>query len=77
MRTPKPSARLADRLQSDHDSKYWPIYSLGPGQSKVFTVQYTAPSVPVGHTISDVRQIDLGSPCEGRGYLIVEGTAVP
>lgn len=52
-------------------------YSLGAGQSQVFTVRYTAPSVAPGHTVSDARQIDLGAPCEGLGYLTVQGTAMP
>lgn len=52
-------------------------YSLGAGQAQVFTIRYTASTVAPGHTISDARQIDLGSPCEGLGYLTVQGTAIP
>jgi hypothetical protein len=52
-------------------------YSLGAGRSQVFTIRYTAPTVAPGHTINDARQIDLGSPCDGLGYLTVQGTAIP
>lgn len=52
-------------------------YSLGARQTQAFTIRYTAPSVAPGHTISDVRQLDLGSPCEEIGNLTVQGTAIP
>jgi carbon monoxide dehydrogenase subunit G len=52
-------------------------YSLGAAQSQSFTMRFTAPTVPAGHTVSYARQIDLGSPCEGLGYLTVQGVAIP
>ena len=52
-------------------------YSLGAGQSQTFTVRFTAPVVAAGHTDSYARQIDIGSPCAGLGYLTVQGIAIP
>jgi hypothetical protein len=71
------SIRFIDSVPAPFSIVGTTTYSLGAGQSQVITVRYTAPSVAPGHTVSDARQIDLGSPCEGLGYLTVQGTAIP
>jgi len=52
-------------------------YALGSGQGQSFTVRYTAPSVPIGHTVSDARMIGLGTGCAALGPLTVQATAEP
>jgi hypothetical protein len=52
-------------------------YAIAAGQSQSFTLRYIAPSVPVGHTYSDVRMIDVGTGCPGLGPVSIGATAIP
>jgi len=52
-------------------------YAIAAGQSQSFTLRYTAPSVPAGHTYSDVRMIDVGTGCPGLGPVSIGATAIP